>query len=70
MTQDYVQFYGDFIGGFWEGHTRIFHRQAGEPLLQDSLPKILEEGRQERIPERVLHWTKRVSNVWGDSLHE
>ena len=35
------------LGGVWEGHTRLLHRQAGEPPPRDYLPNPLEAGVEE-----------------------
>ena len=54
----------------WEGQTRLFHWQAGDPQSQGSFSYYLEEGRHEGVPEGLLDWSEGVPDVGGDPLHK
>ena len=47
----------------WEGNTRMFHWQAGDPPPQGSISYALEEVQDERVLDGLLYWYKGVPYV-------
>ena len=58
------------MGKIGQVQSRLFHRQAGDPLLWHSLPQAFIYLRHKDLPEILLNRAKCVLNSWGHPLQK
>ena len=54
----------------WEGNPCLFDRQTGDHPPRDLCRGPLKEGREEYIPQHILHHLEGHPYIRGDALHE